>query len=55
MIEGSRRERFSPASIPWAVRYALAAHDAGRPLPSWLLMSVQMVRNGEGCTSGCVR
>jgi hypothetical protein len=35
--------------IPWAVRYALAAHDDGRPLPPWLLMSVQMLRNGGGC------
>jgi hypothetical protein len=36
---------------PWAVRYALAAHDYGKPLPSWLLMAVQMSRNAAGCAS----
>jgi hypothetical protein len=38
-------------TLPWVVRYALAAHDAGKPLPSWLLMSVQMVRYGGGCAA----
>lgn len=38
-------------TIPWNVRYAIAQHDIGRPVPSWLLMSIQMVRNGEGCAS----
>jgi hypothetical protein len=37
--------------LPWAVRYALAAHDAGKPLPPWLLMSVQYVRHGFGCSA----
>lgn len=37
--------------LPWAVRYALAAYDAGHPLPPWLLMAVQYVRNGGGCPS----
>lgn len=39
------------ARLPWAVRYALAAHEAGKPLPTHLLMCVQMVNNGEGCAS----
>jgi hypothetical protein len=37
--------------IPWTVRYALAAHADGNPLPPWLLMAVQMIRNGEGCSA----
>lgn len=37
--------------LSWTVRYALAAHDAGKPLPPHLLMCVQMIRNGYGCTS----
>jgi hypothetical protein len=37
--------------MPWTVRFALAAHDAGWTLPPHLLMCVQMVRNGHGCTS----
>jgi hypothetical protein len=51
MIEGATRERFAPASLPWNVRFALAAHDAGWTLPDHLLMAVQMIRNGEGCAS----
>ena len=39
------------SGLPWTVRYAIAAHQHGRPLPSWLLMSVQMVLNGGGCPS----
>jgi hypothetical protein len=42
----------SSVNLPWTVRYALAAHDAGRPLPTHLLMCVQYVRNGFGCPSG---
>jgi hypothetical protein len=41
----------TPASLPWAVRYAIAAHHAGRPLPGHLLMCVQMTLNGHGCAS----
>lgn len=36
-------ERF----VPWAVRYAAARIDMGLVVPSWLLMSVQMWRNGS--------
>jgi hypothetical protein len=32
--------------VPWTVRYAAAQIDMGRPVPSWLLMAVQMWRNG---------
>lgn len=51
MIEGGHGERFQPGALPWVVRYALAAYDAGKPLPNHLLMCVQMIRNGEGCAS----
>jgi len=37
--------------LPWTVRFALSAHDAGWTLPPYLLMCVQMVRNGYGCSA----
>ena len=37
--------------LPWSVRYALAAYEAGKPLPSWLLLSVQMHLYGGGCAA----
>lgn len=40
------------SALPWTVRYAIAANAHGRPLPSWLLLSVQMVLNGHGCACG---
>lgn len=46
-LEQQKRERH----LAWVVRYALAAHDAGWPLPDHLLMCVQYVRNGGGCAS----
>jgi hypothetical protein len=43
--------RLNEQELPWVVRYALAAHDFGKPLPPHLLMCVQMVRNGFGCAA----
>lgn len=37
--------------LPWNVRFALAAHEAGWKLPNHLLMCVQMINNGEGCVA----
>jgi hypothetical protein len=37
--------------MPWSVRYALAAHEAGWVIPPWLLMAVQMTQNGHGCAA----
>jgi hypothetical protein len=38
-------------TVPWSVRFALAAYDSGKPLPPWLLMAVQMLRYGYGCSA----
>lgn len=41
--------------IPWTVRYAHAAIQAGKPVPSWLRLAVDMAYNAGGCVACHVR
>lgn len=43
------------SKLPWLVRFFLAKADAGMYLAPNELMSVQMIRNGFGCSSQPVK